>query len=96
MRLLPGGEIVVRELLPTRLAGGDEPARRPQNRIAVVVGADRLRRAVRDLRVRARVAQIADGAQVQDRRPALGARTQPASSDATPSTSAGSFPCATS
>ena len=79
-RLLPRGEVVVRELLPGRPPGGDEPARRPEDRVAVVVGTDRLRRSVRDLGVRPRVAQVAHGAEVQHGRAVAARRTQSASS----------------
>ena len=59
-------QVVVRELLTGRTSGGDEPARGAENRVALVVRADRLRRAIRHLGVGARVAQVAHGAEVED------------------------------
>ena len=67
--LVAGSEVVVCELLSGRAARRDEPARRSEDRVALVVCADRLRRSVRHLRVRAGVAQVAHRAEVEHRRP---------------------------
>ena len=53
------------------LAADDEPARGAEDRVALVVGANGLRRAVGHLHVGARVAQVAHRAQVENRRPPM-------------------------
>ena len=69
-RLVAGGEVVVRELLAARAPGRHEPARRSEDRVALVVRPDRLRRPIRNLGVRACVAEIPHRPEMQDRRPA--------------------------
>ena len=53
------------ELLSGSPSRGDEPPRRPEERVAVVVLANRARRPVGDLGVRSRMAQVADGAEME-------------------------------
>ena len=65
------GRVLVCELLARAPSGGDEPARGAEQRVALVVLADRARRPVGDLGVGAGVAQVADGAEMEHRRPAL-------------------------
>ena len=53
--------------LPCGAGRGHEPARGAEDRVSFVVGADRLRRPIRHLGVRARVAQVAHRPQVEHR-----------------------------
>ncbi len=66
-RLVASVEVVVRKLLSGRTPCGDEPTRGAEDRVALVVGPNRLWRPIRDLRVGAGVAQVADGLQVENR-----------------------------
>ena len=61
-------EVVDGELFAGGAARRDEPARGAEDRVALVVGTNPLRRPVRDLRVRARVAQVAHRSQMEDGR----------------------------
>ena len=64
-------EVVVREFLAGRAPCGHEPAGGSEDRVALVVRADGVRRAVRHLRVRPRVAQVAHRAEMEDGRTSL-------------------------
>ena len=62
---IASGDVVLRERLSRVPPRRDEPARGPEDRVALVVRTDRLRRPVRHLRVGARMAQVAHGPQME-------------------------------
>ena len=63
---VPGGQVLVGQLGARPRAALDEPRAQREQRVALVVRADRRRRAVGRLEVGARVAEEAHGAEVQD------------------------------
>ena len=67
--LVARSEIVVGELACGRAARRYEPARGAEDGVALVVGANRLRRAIGHLRIRAGVTQVAHRSQVEHCRP---------------------------